>query len=228
MTTRIALLLLLFLNLLLPPATAKEPKHFVAVYSMPHTAKLWSKFDKEIDLFFVSENFADFPVFLEIVRQKAGKRHIDLDLDMHGNDSGLAMFDGETHPNTPNSIASVGYICNKIDERLDPKRVTLLLESCYSGRALAYTLNKNSPWDGKFFEDHPARPKYPIYGIGAKSVSIGNLIYLQYRSGKQFVIEDIRRYEHDDLGEKIEDYKNSPYTFWLFLLFVTLYESAMV
>jgi hypothetical protein len=212
------LIITTLLTQLLVPSSAGEVKHYLAVYTMPGQTLMWEKVHP--DLLVESSSYADLPVFLEVVRQQAGNRPIDLDLDMHGNDFGVALY---ADNNTPETCASVGYLCNQIDSHLDPNNVTVFLESCYSGRALHNTLDGNSRLAGKYYQDHPLMPVYPIYGVGARTVSCGNMIYLQYRAEVSVFYEDIRHWKNDDLPQE-EDPDKSATTPWMIILLLSLWE----
>ena len=208
---------------LLPQGLFKGKRHFLAVYSMPNQwTEIWSC--AKPDLYFESSDFKDFPVFLEVVKQKAGNQEIDLDLDMHGNEDGLALF--QSH-NTEDTECSFGYLLNEIDAHLNTKKVTVISEACYSGRAFYNTRSDNFKLYGKHYVDHPTMPKYKIYGIGALSVNCGNFIWLQYKTGTHVFFHDLREYKTEQsLGPMITDYENSPLTTYIFLLFLALHETC--
>lgn len=165
---------------------------------------MWNK--QHPDLIVIAKDWNDLEPFLQVVRKQAGHRRIDLDIEVHGEDSGLYLQYVKDNKRCTYQ-ATMGYLCNEIDRILPVKKTTVYLEACYSGRAYKNTMRHNGNlWvDGGFaFDDYEydRAPLYPIYGVGSREPGFGNLVYLQHKYNVYLSYEDLRRYETEPLDPK--------------------------
>lgn len=204
---------------IVPVNSVENDIEYLAVFCNPGFNSEWVKYKP--DLFFQASKWEDFENFLLIVKKRAGNRPVVIDIDSHGNDSGLWLEYKDIYGVPFSDGASVGYIAKKIqDSKIKQKRLKVLLEACFAGRAYKFTIrnNKNLSADYCNFEKIP---KYPIYGIGDSHPNFGNLIYLQYRYNFQTYFVDLRSYEYTNLKDKVDEKSskedNIIRLFWTFL-----------
>lgn len=182
-----------------PAGLADCEQPYFAVYMNQGFNLEWDKYHP--DLVFVAPNWEQFDLFLEIVKKKAGKRKILLDIDTHGDDGGFFIQFFDRYGQFYSSGASMGYIVNHVEKYLDEKKVTLIMEGCFSGRAYKNTIRDNFGVD-PLRENHKGITVMPIYGIGSVHYNVGNFIYLEYKYNIRPFFEDLRHYELDELEVK--------------------------
>lgn len=190
---------LVFTCLFFLPPVFGEDKPYLAVYCNPGFESEW-QYTKP-DLLWEAKDWEDFDEFLDTVKRRAGHRRIELDIDSHGDKTGLYLqyikYNKETsHIEGGSYRATFGYICNLIDTRLDPRKVTVYSEACYAAVAYVETIRSNAaPYQfGGTIQDHPDVPIYPIYGE-SNIANWGNSIYLGHKYGVTSFFSDIRQYE---------------------------------
>lgn len=210
---------------------------YLAVFCNPGWEHEWDKYKP--DLVFTASDWDDFNTFLRVVRKQAGSHPIVLSVDTHGEDSGFYLQYQD--PNKPNidshtdlitHQASMGYIVNEVNRYLNPRKVTMITEACYSGRALHNTLRgypRSYHDDGDDLENTLYSLTFPIYGVGASTVNFGNTVFLQYYYNfRTPFFQDIRQYERGELPLKVNEARGNPHSvFAIYIYNMYMYLSAL-
>lgn len=190
--------LLLFVTINPSQGVNVGPKPFVAVFVTPEFEMLWhSEWSPAMahhepnKIFAAKHGWTDFDKFCKDTVKEAKGRPIVLDLDVHGEDHGLAVKLGKPDEAHTWSITTVGYVMHTIEEDIGSDNLTVLLEACYSGNAYYYTIRGSS---------NPVLncediPPFPVYGVGSGFSNWGATVYLQYVYGSEGYFEDLRDYE---------------------------------
>lgn len=185
---------------------ADNEKSYLAVFCNPDFEKEWSFIHP--DYLCTAFNWAQLDDFLQSTKRNAHGRPIEIDFDCHGAPGGLylkypSQYHGdhyETH------LASMGYICNHIDKYFNSKKITVIIEACYSGRVYQETIRNNAGVTDvpdslteitteRCIEDHLGIPQYPIYGVGLNIPGIDNFVYLEYITKIRPYFMDLREIE---------------------------------
>lgn len=195
----IALCLILFT----PAWGWKEKKPYLAVYCCPGFEIFWPSIKP--DNFCLAFDWSQFDDFLRKTKKEANGRPIEIDIDCHGNETGLVISydDGRTGlPVAKNT--SMGFIVNHIETILHGEKVTLLIECCYSGRVYKETIRAS-----KSGESCNHVPQFPIYGGSFNHMNLNNFIYIQYKTKCHRYFEDLRKYETKEGDMKMDENENS-------------------
>lgn len=174
----------------------------------------WMYYKVESDYKITLEDWNDFDIVLDSIKESAKGKPILLSLMVHGGDSGLFFQWEENYSNTRHSDrASFGYVIKQIKKHLGSQVKLVVVESCYSGRAYKNTIRNNVVMSlADNIDDYESIPDIPIYGIGSASSNCGPLVYLQLRDKFRIpnCFQDLRDY--DNLQKKpreLDPYEDS-------------------
>jgi len=171
---------------------------YVAVFLNPGFEQEWN--GVKPDLLFTAYEWGSFDQFLHIIKQQAGKRPIQIDIDCHGGRNGVYLqYRSKTNEGNmefASDQATMGYIVNHIADVFKKQKPILCLEICRSGSAYKNTIRDNdlSTFDAKAdVENCLTVPEFPIYAIGGDGPNIGNQVYLRFLHNMP--LTDLRIYE---------------------------------
>lgn len=185
--------LLLSIVVAVAPAFAMQgipQSNYVAVFTSEEWSETWS--DKyEPDMKYVYRSWDDLPVFIEMALKRSQGKTLVLDIDVHGNDHGLALEDRNNHY----LRASVGYLYTCLEKKLRGKDCIVLLEACYPGNAYYKTIRGNKHEEGDHLDNYPNYPDIPVYCVGSGFSNIDKTMFLQFKHNFRLWWEDIRDYE---------------------------------
>ena len=198
--------------LALPAGLTAPTKPFLAVFCNPGFQSEWDKYNP--DYLFVARDWNDFEPFVQEVKRQAGSRDIELDVDVHGEDYGLYLEYRALHQGSFQRVSyrsTVGYMVKSIDRYLSGNHPVVYLEACYSGRAYKNTIRRNPVFkgDGDISDNYRTIPRFPIYGVGSRTINYGNFIYLQKYYNTRVFFEDLRKYERMPLDTKETDMRSA-------------------
>lgn len=189
--------------LLINPVWSCTPKPYTAVYCCPGFEQFWGILG--VDYFEVAYSWDHFDDFLRRVKKEAAGRHIDLDLEVHG-DQGLSIQyqDGRTG-NIIEDTRTMGFVVNHIETILAGEDITLIAEACFAGSVYKNTIRGN-----KKGENCNHVPAFPIYGGSYNHMNLNNFIFIQYKTKCHRYFEDLREYEYKKGPSKRDMDENSP------------------
>jgi hypothetical protein len=187
-------------------ATQGVEEYYFAVYSSKDLLDVWLIDKYYPDLLYQSDSWTNFGKFLTLARKCSKNKPLLIDLDVHGNDGGLAL---KAEDRKIKSLASFGYVITEIEKVLKGKKFVLLVESCYAGNAYKNTIRNNNPefliglkqGIEAFMTDYKKVPYFPIYGTGSGYSNVGNTMFLQYRYRYRKYWVDLRVYENMPAAE---------------------------
>ena len=172
---------------------------YIAVYGQKGFEFFWE--NENVDFTMFSDTWEDLDDFVDKVNKKAKGREVIIAIDCHGTSGGfLCLAPDFKEP----CYASMGYLLNQLDRVKKLRFVTM--EACFAAHAMATTRVNVDPdrERGSVYENHPAVPTYPIYGVN-NVVNWGNAVWAQVYEGEDINIHDLREYISEPPGELIGD-----------------------
>jgi len=206
----LALLLSLFL-LIVPCFSATRP--YIAVFASPD---FWQEDWKKIspDLYVRTSDWRVLDSFLERAKTESAGREIVIDIQCHGNSSGISLLGlkvGSVNNHEIWDTASLGYVVNHIERVFPNQHVVICLEACFAAKVYKDSIRNTPNLTGNNIESCDHTPIYPIYGMVESFANYNNLTFLQYMHGIRCYMKDLRQYEFVDhiepANEDSEDQK---------------------
>jgi hypothetical protein len=183
-----------FLLLVTPMGAAEGEKPYLAVFCNPGMSHEWFKFHP--DNLVVAFNWDGFDCFLKRTKEEAGERPIEIDIDCHGSDRAVIQY--KTVQGLVTYEASMGFICNHIENIVGPNCI-VLCEFCYPGYVYKSLRGMLSFSPGAKTEAyHGLVPPFPILINTPNRNSFINSVFLQYRTHTNIGIRDARRLTYLD------------------------------
>lgn len=188
-------ILFLFLLIIATPwaVACTESNEYVIVIASQDLVHLWTRFPKyRRDMLAFPKDWEELPGILQRALKYTGNKPLLIDFHVHGNSDGLHLQTDRGYSDR----ASFGYVVNKVKEAVGDRKVTVLFESCYAGRAYKHTIRGAFSMRSKDnIEDCAEIPDFPIYGAGDSFSVWGPVVYVQYIHHIKAFWIDLRDYD---------------------------------